>query len=175
MRSVFLALILVFGSTGGSDISPSEEEKVVAIFEGRPLDIANDWEEAQACIVWPDLLEVVECFRTVEEADERLVELESQSGSASLLACSSSLHLYDFTYYGTPRLTIAGSGFWLNLSAYGFDNRTSSYQVGACDAIFADFAFGGGDWYPLALTKANTWSPTMISGWNNRVSSVFYP
>lgn len=175
MRSVLLALVLVVGSTGGNDIASPDEVKVIAVFEDQPLDIANDWGEAQACIAWPDLLEVVECFRSEEEADERLAELEGQSGSVTLLACGTPLQLYDLPGYGLPRLTLGGTGSWVNLSWYGFDNRTSSYRVGLCDAIFADGTFGSGAWYPLNLTKALTWQPTMLNGWNNRVSSVFYP
>ena len=61
---------------------------------------------------------------------------------------------------------------WLNLSAYGFDNLTSSYRVGACSVYMAENSSGGGSWYP-GNTSAGAQASAMLSGWNNRVSSVY--
>jgi len=174
VRSLLLAILLVASPVSGV-LSPTVSQETPAVFEGGLIDMSSDWGEARACLVWPDQLEVPECFRTEAELDQRRDELGGHGDQASLLACSTSLNLYDLTYYGLPVLTIVGGGGWYNLAGYGFDNRTSSFKVGACDAYFADGTFGSGDWYPTALTRAYVWSPTMTSGWNNRVSSVFYP
>ena len=44
---------------------------------------------------------------------------------------------------------------------------------GACSAYFADYEWGGGGWYPTYLTQAWDQNASMISGWNNDVSSVY--
>ena len=60
----------------------------------------------------------------------------------------------------------------LNLSTYGFDNDTSSYRVGACASTFWAGASGSGSVYP-GPTGANASASSMLSGWNNVVSSVY--
>lgn len=50
---------------------------------------------------------------------------------------------------------------------------TSSYRVGACSPYFADYANGGGSWYPTSLTGALSSYSSMTGGWNNRVSSIY--
>ncbi len=62
---------------------------------------------------------------------------------------------------------------WINLSPFGWNQRTSSYKVGPCASYFADYANGGGAWYPTYLTEAYDRAPSMISGWDNDVSSVY--
>lgn len=97
---------------------------------------------------------------------------DSSAESSALAACSTTLRLYDGTGYATPVLSLSSRGVWTNLSSYGFDNRTSSYRVGACAAFFAENASGGGSWYP-GSTAAGAQSSSMVSGWDNRVSSIY--
>lgn len=132
------------------------------------------WLDAEACLVWPELLPAPECFPTEQEMDSRIAQLRD-SAPAARLACSGTLRLYDGTSYGTPVLALSPGALWTNLSTYGFDNRTSSYRIGPCDAQFAADPWGGGAFYPQSATAAYMSSPSMISGWNNRVSSVRYP
>lgn len=163
----------------GLGIGAGEKRDVnepVALFEGHLLDLSEDWDEAEACLFWPEELTTIECFRSERELDERLDRLMGRNESGAVLAsCTTSLRLYDLTSYGTPVVVIAGTSGWLNLSALGFNNKTSSYRVGSCNAIFADGTFGGNPWYATSLTTAGSQSPSMASGWNNRVSSVRYP
>jgi hypothetical protein len=97
---------------------------------------------------------------------------ETPAASASS-TCSGYLRLYDGTSYGTPVLYLRDRYQWLNLSSYGFNQKVSSFKVGPCAADFADYANGGGGWYPWYLTEAYDQSSSMISGWNNDVSSVY--
>jgi len=152
-----------------------------ATFEDTTLNLAEGWGEAQACLIWSDL-DVHECYRTEREMDLRIAELEPQKmtrntgGVAQTIettTCSGYLKLYDGTSYVTPVLYLHDRFVWLNLSVYGFDQRTSSYRVGPCYAYFADLTNGGGSWYPTSLTQAYDQSSSMISGWNNDVSSVY--
>jgi hypothetical protein len=77
-----------------------------------------------------------------------------------------------------PVVRFAGSVLYLstrylaiNLSTYGFDNDTSSYRVGACAAAFYAGANLSGAQFP-GSTGAYASAPTMLTGWDNVVSSV---
>ena len=150
----------------------------VALFEGATIDLAQGWGDAHACAIWSDR-NVAECFRTEAELEARLAALGTleRRTAESLVtttasACSSPTRLYDGTSYGGNVVYLWDRRTWINLWDLGFANRTSSYKIGACSAYFADYPGGGGDWYPTSLTSAYRWSSSMISGWNNRVSSV---
>jgi hypothetical protein len=67
---------------------------------------------------------------------------------------------------------LTSRGAYINLSTYGFDNDTSSYKVGACASYFYDGAGGGTPLYP-GTTTANSSATSMLTGWDNRVSSVY--
>lgn len=155
-----------------------------ATFDGGTIDLAGDWGEAQACLVAPQLLQAPECFPTEAELDARLAQLagsakvamnssglamESTSGSS----CSGYLRLYDGTNYTGQVLHISGRYQWFDLASFNFNNRTSSFRIGPCSAYFADYAGGGGPWYPTSATQAYAVAATMQSGWNNAVSSLY--
>lgn len=167
-----LAFLVALPAVG----APEDEPMTTAWFEGRLIDLAEDWEEAQACLV-SDVSESAECFRTEEELDSRMATVEiawssSIGGPVPFGTCSSSLKLYDGTNYATPLVAFTTTGIWINLSSYSFDNKTSSFKVGACSSVFTDSALGGGDEYPTSKTTAGKQSSSMGAGWNNRVSSV---
>ncbi len=155
-----------------------------ARYGDRVIDLALGWEGAGACVVWADVLEVPECFDTEADMNRRIGELETET-SASVgspgggiaattgASCASYLRLYDGTWYTGAVLYLRGRWQWFNLADYGFDQRTSSYVIGACSARFADRRNGSGDRYPTSLTEAYDVAPTMLSGWNNDVSSVY--
>ena len=139
---------------------------VMARFEDGWLDLSEDWGEAQACLIGDD---AAVCFRTEDDLDAHL----GDSG-AGLLACGGTLRLYDEASFGLPMVSLLPSTSWRNLSSVGFNNRTSSYRVGACDAILADPAGGALPWYPTSLTQANMSGSIMPTSWDNRISSIFY-
>lgn len=186
--TIFPLVLLVAGvslvwlsSTALGQTIETSAQSVVATFEGEQIDLSEGWGEAQACLIWNDF-GVSECFRSEAEMDERIAELEEANGKSPLVGdpvlsggstCSGSLRLYDGTSYSSPVLFLADRFQWLNLSAYGFDQKTSSYRVGPCFAYFADLTNGGGDWYPTSRTEAWDEYPSMINGWNNDVSSVY--
>jgi hypothetical protein len=155
-----------------------------AVFEGRLIDLSADWEGAQVCLVAAGVLDTAECYATEAEAAERFTALGLDADSAAAIDgggpmalagsyCSSYLKLYDGTWYSGQSLWLSGRWSWYNLSVYGFDQKTSSFQVGACAAYFADFVNGGGAWYPTNLTQAYDVGPAMNTGWNDDVSSVY--
>jgi hypothetical protein len=88
------------------------------------------------------------------------------------LACSSPLTLYDGTSLSGASVSISTRGLWINLSTVSFDNRTSSFAVGACAIDLASGTNGGGSRYPRCLS-AGCVENSMASGWNNVVSSAF--
>ena len=188
--SVAIAMVLVM--VAPVSVSASEEEPTPAaeptpaLFEGGLIDMSSDWEGAGACMVWPEAVDVPECFRTEAEMDKRIAELERQlpqvaantresEGSATrgVTNCSSSVRLHDGTSYTGAALYLRGRQVWYNLVDSGFNQKTSSFKIGACSAYFADLAGGTGDWYPTSQTQAYDVATSMATGWNNDVSSVW--
>lgn len=147
-----------------------------AVFEGEIIDLAEGWGAAAACA---ELGVVVECFRSETELLRAHPELDGDDAShvtsgaatASAAACSSSLRLYRSTGHSGGALYLSTRLVGHNLSAYGFDNDTSSYTVGACSSAFYSGANLGGSQYP-GSTAAYASATSMVSGWNNVVSSV---
>ncbi|MGH9053838.1 MAG: hypothetical protein ACRDWX_12650 [Acidimicrobiia bacterium] len=168
-------------ATASKPEAADAKDKVRAVFENGMLDLARGWGEAHACLWWPSASETAECYRTEQEMDLRIVELEQMVSSegtglevGTLAAdCSGYLRLYDGTGYTGDVLYLRARLQWLNLANFGFSNRTSSYRIGPCSAYFADLAGGGGDWYPTNLTEAYDQASSMLSGWSNKVSSVY--
>ena len=153
-----------------------------AVFNGEAIDISEDWGDATACLVWPDQLDAPECFSTEAELTDRVANIEAreatQNSAESTAAarganCSGYLKLYDGTSYNGSALWLRGRVQWFNLASFNFDQKTSSFKVGPCSAYFADLTFGGGSWYPTSDTQAYDVASTMLSGWNNDVSSVY--
>lgn len=163
--------------------------ETVALFGGRLINIAEDWGDATACMVWPDTLELPECFRTEADMDARIAELEADADvrldlvsvstqpigqmATSGTNCSGYLKLYDGTSYTGASLYIRGRYQWFDLAPFNFNNKTSSFKIGPCSAYFADLASGGGAWYPTSQTQAYDVAATMVSGWNNDVTSLY--
>lgn len=177
MKSVMLnaAVIVAIQIAGIAPAPAARDTRGFALFEEQLIDLSEGWGEAQACVVW-DGDHLVECFRTEAELVERVVtsaraEQAEPVGASS--TCSSSLKLYDGPSYPGAALYLYQRTTWINLSDYGWANRTSSFKVGACLSYLADFVNGGGDWYPTSHTQAYDQSSSMISGWDNRVSSVY--
>jgi hypothetical protein len=168
---VIAALVLV--TAGGLPVSAQSftDARAVAVFEGTEIDLTYGWGDARACLV---LTAMVQCFRTIEElnaAEESLAG--GDSGIISPAAtCSTALRLYDGTYQTGSVLSIAVRGQWINLGTYGFDNRTSSYRVGACAVELASGTNGSGSRYSRCLS-AYCEEDVMASGWDNVLSSAY--
>ncbi len=148
-----------------------------AVFEGDLIDLRAGWGDASACLIWEDA-GVEECFRTEAEMDRRIAELEEEfgkesGGSGRASQCSGSVRLYDGVSYTGSVLYLRNRLKWINLSPYGFSNRTSSFKIGPCSSIFADYDWGGYPRYSTSATEAWEVAPVMASGWSNRVSSVY--
>lgn len=137
-----------------------------AWFEDHWINLEVDWEEAGACHVGVTTV----CYRTEKDMDADL----AATGEAVTLAasCASSVRLYDGISYTNNVLLLSQRLTPLNLSSYGFDNATTSYKVGGCDADFYAGANLGGSTYP-GNTAAFAQSPSMATGWNNVISSVY--
>jgi hypothetical protein len=137
----------------------------LARFEGGWIDLKSGWGPARACLVV--LGAPVECFRSSSEMAEREAALVVPG-----VNCSYPLRLYDGLSRTGTKVSVYARGVWVNLSTLSFDNKTSSYAVGACAAEMASGAGGGGSFYPGCL---NAWcvADSMAAGWNNVVSSVY--
>lgn len=175
MFLLFVAALMALAATSAG--ARTSDQEGMATFEGRSIDLRGGWGEAEACLV-SETTGPARCFRTEDELLASLatgaVTTESEDVVASTAsACSSSLRLYDGTSYTGAVLYLSTRTTWINLASYGFSNRTSSFKVGACFTYLADLSNGGGDWYPTSATTAGKVAATLMSGWNNRVSSVY--
>ena len=167
-----LASLFVPATPAIASTDAASKVSTPAWFEDHWIDIASDWEEATACDAG---LEEIICYRD-EAAMDRAIGAHHvpSAGTATLatLICVSSLRLYDGTSFTGAVLFLSTRWLVLNLSVYGFDNRTSSYKVGGCDTDFYSAANLGGSLYP-GNTSAGAQAATMLSGWSNAISSVY--
>ena len=168
---------------------PGDPSSGKAVFEGEVIDLARGWGEAKACAITET---ATRCFRTEAQMDRFLAAAEdagslrpgATGGSAGFRAsttpraaaastnCSSAIRMYDGTSYTGSVLSTAIRWTYLNLANFGFDNRISSYRVGACAVEFYGGTNGSGGVYPGG-TWAGASSSTMVSGWNNAVTSMY--
>ncbi len=174
MKRLLGGLILatsVIIATPGAHAARTSAERTAgsAWFEDHWIDLTVSWEQATACDVQPDL---TICYRTEATMIAELAAARTATAFTTLAACSTSLRLYDGTTYTGTVLNLSTRATVLNLSVYGFDNLTSSYKVGGCDPDFYSSANLGGSLY-TGSTGAGSQAPSMLSGWNNVVSSVY--
>lgn len=147
-----------------------------AWYQGKLIDLSVSWQGAGAC----DASQTpAVCYSTEAEMDAALqasADTATMSAdtlvAAAALTCSAALRLYDGTSYKGSALYLSTRGVGINLSLYGFDNRVSSYKVGACASVFYSGSNGAGSIYP-GNTNSYALSEVMISGWDNVVSSVY--
>lgn len=144
-----------------------------ASFEGTTLNLAAGWGAARACAVTPT---ATTCYRSEAAMDAALAAtrtvLSTTLEITPLATCGSSLRLYDGTSFGGQVISFTTTGSLISLATYGFDNKTSSYKVGACAAnLYSGLQTG---LYP-GNTAANAQAATMLSGWDNTISSVLMP
>ncbi|MDQ3524956.1 MAG: hypothetical protein M3451_07880 [Chloroflexota bacterium] len=169
MRAILLVTAFVCVGAAGNLPADAQAEldSVVASFEGHDLRLAEDWGDAGAC--YQDAVDT-RCYRTEAEMDatESVVR---RTQAAPLASCSTTLRLYRSTNYGGGVLALSQRGTGIALSTFGFNNDTSSFRIGACSAIFYDGGVGSTQY--SGGTAAGVWSAFMVSGWDNRVSTVY--
>jgi hypothetical protein len=165
-KALFIVIVALAAFTGFPGAAAHTGSDSRATFEGHSIDLRRGWGEATACA---SIGATTTCFRT--EAAMRKWLAQTPPISAMSSSCFWSLTLYEHAGYGGAVLYLAAQYVWIDLSSRGFNDKTSSYYIGACDSIFAEHADGGGSWYP-GNTTAWASSPGMAPGWNDRISSV---
>lgn len=166
---VGVTLITVMGDGQFAGASPSDDS--LATYNGTSINLASGWDGASVCAITQG---GNFCFTTTSEYQ---VWLLSPSGLADIgfspdTNCSSALELYSATNYGGSELSLLDEGVWLNLSTYGFSDKTNSYKVGACEVSMTSAPNGGGSVYPGPMT-AGTDAASMESGWSDRIQSAY--
>lgn len=146
-----------------------QKPSVVASFEDGWIQLADGWGEARACT--SDGVST-RCYKSEADMDAAEVRLNGPLSVVPLADCAlPTLKLYRSSSYAGSVLQLTARLVVINLASYGFDNDTSSYKIGSCSAGFYDTT-GGATQYP-GNTGANVTSPSMLSGWDNRVGSVY--
>jgi len=171
--AIVLPVALPLAHAGAATADPSQ-----ATYDGRTISVDDgSWDGARACA--SDGVST-QCFDTEDEMDAWLTGSSGTPGvhaavtphvAALSLTCASSLRLYENGGFGGRVLYLASRGLWFNLRDYSFDNKVSSFAVGACSSYLAEYANGGGSWYPGGGANASV--PVLASGWNDRISSVY--
>ena len=161
-------------SVGAQFVEPGNPSE--AVYDGETIDLSEGWGTARACA---ELGSVTECYDTLAELLAAHPELGLGGGAlkggaaitaTALVNCATTLRLYDGTSYSGTVLILSTRGIILNLSAYGFDNKASSYKNGACATNMYTGATAGGSSFTAG---ANVQSSSMPAGFNNTVSSVY--
>lgn len=150
------------------EASPS----VMGWFEGEWIRLADGWGDAHACTSDDD--KTARCYRSEAEMDAAegpFPEPVEAGEFAARAACSGVLRLYTLTNHGGDVLQLSAQFQYLNLSSYGFSNVTSSYRIGPCNSNFYDTWPNTGT-YP-GSTAAFASATSMVSGWDNRIGSVY--
>jgi hypothetical protein len=135
----------------------------IATFEGQTFDMSRGWGQAVACNVTDGS---AVCYRSETEMNKAIAAIPVSRASS----CTSSLRLYDGTGRTGAVVNLSTRMTTLTLSTFGFDNRTSSYRIGGCSAILYS-GIGSGSYG--GNTAANASASSMLSGWDNTVSSVY--
>lgn len=153
-----------------SGAGETAEAGVVATFEGQRFDMSLGWgtpdirPEVQACHVTDT---AADCYRSETEMNDAI---DNPEATARAVNCATSLRMYDGTSHTGAVLSLTQRGSILSLSSFGFNNRTSSYRVGACSSTFYNGI--GTSPYP-GNTSAYASATSMYSGWNNTISSAY--
>lgn len=150
----------------------TEARASMASYNGRTIDLRTGWGTANACVVGES---GTACFDTEAEMDAYIDETTPKDTfalRAGRAVCASSLRLYDFNSYGAPVLAFTQRAVYTNMSTVGFNNRTSSYKVGACSVIMWDGAGGTGPVYTGPMW-AGVQAAAMNPFWDNRISSIY--
>lgn len=129
IAAIGIGSVAVTASTTGvsaADVSPGQ----IATFEGRTFDMSRGWGQATACTITDT---GASCYRSETEMDKAIA---ADPPASRAVNCSTSLRLYDGTGQTGAVISLSTRGTSVSLSAYGFDNRTSSYRVGACSSTF---------------------------------------
>jgi hypothetical protein len=165
--AVAIVLVAVWPTTSSAEVS--QDGPGIALFEGQRINLADGWGKAKACAT--DGITTT-CYRSEAAMDAASARaLGGELVQASSLNCSSPLKLYRGTSFTGAVMQISGRAEFLGLAGLGFDNDTSSYKVGACSSYFYDGVPNVG-LYPGNTTAL--WSQSaMLTGWDNRISSVY--
>jgi hypothetical protein len=174
---VLFAIVTVAASWSGVALagpapdpgSSAKGSTPLARFEGGWIDLSGGWGPASACMILPD--RPVECFRTSAGMERRGSSLVANKATPQV-NCSTPLRLRDGINQTGATLSVFARGIWVNLGTFGFDNKTSSYTVGACAVELALGTGGGGSHYARCL-YAGCVENVMLPGWDNTISSVY--
>lgn len=145
-----------------------------ALYRGRVIDLAKDWQGAQACAVLGR--GEVRCYDSEAEQwrdlgrrpqqPTALLELDTYCLNRNDLY----LVLYSDTNYGGTSVSFNAADVWHDLSGVSFDNVTSSWRNNTyCDATAATGTSGGGTTMTMAARSQNA---DVGSTWNDVISSV---
>jgi hypothetical protein len=166
LLSAVLAGLMVLGFAPAAFATPSTPQ---ATLNGTPIDLSAGWGAAKGCVVTSQA--AVECFTSIAALKAAESPLLATAGVSANGGCSSYLELFSGASFTGSELDLFEAGVWLNLSAYGFADRTVSFINGACQSYLAKGVNGGVPWY----ANSGPWVEVVNMGlyWNDTIQSVY--
>lgn len=172
------------GNAAGSDVALEHRaDRSIAAFEGRNIDLSQDWGDAKACLI--DEAGDASCYRSEAALDAAMkakgmpvaADESRPNGirgllSANAATCGVSARFYSGFWYSGNVLVIGYKYYWTNMSWFGFDNITSSYKMGLCYGTLRSGSYGSGSTYYGGPTGPYGQDAYMGS-WDNVLSSVY--
>ena len=144
---------------------------VPASYQGRTIDLAQDWEGAQACMVRSST--DIRCADSAAELEDgaAVAPVAAGSSTAQASACSSSyVRLYEHINFGGRLVMVGSTSGWFNLTWIGFNDAVSSWwNPTPCTAALAQDIWGGGTIYYMQGYSSSSWI-----GWFNDEASAVY-
>ena len=167
MLSAALAAFGVLGVMPGVSAAPSRPE---ATLSGAPIDLSAGWGAAKGCVVWGQS-GGVECFTSIAALKAAESHHQAAAGVPPPGTCSSYLDLFSGASFSGSELDVYDDAVWLNLSTFGFADRTVSFINGACQSYLAKGVSGGVPWY----SNSGPWVEISNMGlyWNDTIQSVY--
>jgi hypothetical protein len=182
--TVFVLVMAVMVVPGGGPAGASEPG-VRAVFDGRVINLARDWEGASACAVLSK--DDVRCFASVDRLRAALAPdvatvarpVAAAAGLPSGIAeftpdCGGIwwrwLYLYEHANFGGRVLQFNDVNFWQNLTDFGFNDTMSSWWNDTqCTGYIGEHIWGGG---AHLILPPYSWSAFVGWDWNDVGSSV---
>jgi hypothetical protein len=165
LLSVAVVMVLVVGVTSGVSAAPA-------------ANVPTGSTPPSACLVWTQG-GVVECFSSVGQLKTTETQLRRRlTGSSGAVggvspntSCYSDLQLFSGPSFTGSEVDIWDVGIWVNLSNFGFANRTVSFSNGGCQSYLAKGPNGSVAWYP----NSGPWVAVANMGlyWNDTIESVY--
>lgn len=154
--------------------APTNGAPDVILYQGKQIT-EDTWDELElACMQTRTKLVCKDSPSEFEGGAATTASRKRGGASASALCATNALWLYRHKQYEGTAIGLNYFAEWWDISS-DMNNQTTSYRTGNGYAHLADFAQGGGYWYPGDTTFCAYHSniAQVFPEWNDRISSRY--